>query len=260
MEISFSKYQGAGNDFIMINGFENKDYEFLNQDAIELLCDRRFGIGGDGLIMIKPTLRNDFEMLYYNADGLVGSMCGNGGRCSFRFAYDIKKIGEQAIFLASDGTHTAFLNNDGMISLQMKDVAIIKDIEANTYELNTGSPHIVQIVEDLTQIDLVTEGRKIRNSAPYKEEGINVNFMEVFPDHIRVATYERGVENETYSCGTGVTAAALVAMRMGLFSDKVEVLTKGGILFVTAKMTPAIISDIWLTGPAQFVYKGSITL
>lgn len=260
MEISFSKYQGAGNDFIMINGFENKDYEFLNQDAIELLCDRRFGIGGDGLILLKPSLRNDFEMVYYNADGLPGSMCGNGGRCSFRFAHDIKKIGEQALFSASDGAHSAFLNEDGTVSLQMKDVDTIKNIDANMYELNTGSPHIVRIVEDLTLVDLLREGRKIRNSAPYKEEGINVNFMEVFPDHIRVATYERGVENETYSCGTGVTAAALVAMKNGLFKDKVEVLTKGGILFVTALKSSEGFNNIWLTGPAQFVYKGTITL
>jgi len=261
VEINFSKYQGAGNDFIMINGFEYDEYKSLTQHQIEILCDRRFGIGADGLIVIKPTPKYDFEMLYYNADGFPGSMCGNGGRCSFRFAQDIQIIGEKADFKASDGPHSAFLNSDGMISLQMKDVDQIKEIEHNFFELNTGSPHIVKIVADLSEVSVVNEGRAIRNSAPYIKDGVNVNFVQLFSDHMLVATYERGVEDETLSCGTGVTASALVAMKKGCFSEKVEVRTKGGILNVMAIMDKSgKMSNIWLTGPAVFVFEGCIEL
>jgi len=261
VEINFSKYQGAGNDFIMINGFEYDEYKSLTQHQIEILCDRRFGIGADGLIVIKPTPKYDFEMLYYNADGFPGSMCGNGGRCSFRFARDIQIVGEKADFKASDGPHSAFLNNDGLISLQMKDVDVIKEIDHNVFELNTGSPHIVKIVSNLDEVDVIAEGRAIRNSMAYIKEGINVNFMQLFSDHTKVATYERGVEDETFSCGTGVTASALVAIDKGYFSEKVEVRTKGGVLNVMAmKDKSGKMSNIWLTGPAVFVFEGCLEI
>lgn len=260
MDINFSKYQGAGNDFIMINGFEYDEYKSLTPHHVEMLCDRRYGIGADGLIVLKPTPKFDFEMLYFNADGFPGSMCGNGGRCSFRFAQDIQIVGEKADFKASDGAHTAYLNSDGMISLHMKDVNEIKVIEHNMFELNTGSPHIVKIVADLNEVDIVAEGRSIRNSLAYINEGINVNFVQLFPDHIQVATYERGVEDETFSCGTGVTASALVVMEKDYFTEKVEVRTKGGILNVMATMDKQEdkMSNVWLTGPAVFVFEGCL--
>ena len=259
-DLPFYKYQGAGNDFIMLDGF-SQNVDFLNHAQIAQLCDRRFGIGGDGLIIIQPTEGEyAFNMLYYNADGYPGSMCGNGGRCAFRFALDLQRVEEKAIFLAIDGSHEAIYNEDGTISLKMTDVTSIESTPDGSYVLNTGSPHYVKIVQYLDEVDVYKEGRAIRMSDAFVRDGINVNFVETSLDGIRIATYERGVEDETLACGTGVTAAAIVMMETGYFKGEVKVIAKGGNLSVKAIKDPETqrYESIWLTGPAKKVFEGKI--
>lgn len=260
MELPFYKYQGAGNDFIMVNGFDARFYADLDQPAVAMLCDRRFGIGADGLIVIRPAEEPfDFEMLYFNADGRPGSMCGNGGRCAFRFAMDLGLTGPRSEFLATDGPHEAFLTGTGDISLKMADVSGIRKIDDRNYTLNTGSPHYIRIVDDIDAVDVFKEGRSVRYNDEFTKEGINVNFIQICPEKIRIATYERGVEDETLACGTGVTAAALVAMELGYFRDQATLEAKGGRLSVTAHKNTVTgrYESIWLTGPAEMTFKGA---
>ncbi|MCO6460856.1 MAG: diaminopimelate epimerase [Saprospiraceae bacterium] len=261
-ELTFFKYQGAGNDFIMIDGFA-ADTAFLTQPKIEWLCNRRFGIGADGLIILRQTVEKyDFEMLYYNADGFPGSMCGNGGRCAFQFASDLQLIKEHSEFIAVDGPHTAYREKNGNVSLRMIDVSAIEQNGEGDFILDTGSPHFVRIVDNLSETDVVTLGRQIRQSERFRQQGINVNFIQIMNDGIKIATYERGVEDETLACGTGVTAAALVVMQNGHFRDRVNVEAKGGRLSITAYKNPATghFENVWLTGPATRVFTGMITV
>lgn len=261
MELSFYKYQGAGNDFIMVNGF---DVELRpNRQLVASLCDRRFGIGADGLIVIRPAEADfDFEMVYYNADGGQGSMCGNGGRCAFRFALDLGIVGSVSEFLAVDGPHEALLTDTGLISLKMIDVNGIHNMDDKNFTLNTGSPHYIKIVDDIDAVDVFKEGRRIRYSDEFRKEGINVNFVQILSDGIRIATYERGVEDETLACGTGVTAAALVMMQLGYFDKQVSVKARGGDLWVSAIKDPqsGIYESVWLTGPAELSFKGVVAV
>ncbi|MBD0368998.1 MAG: diaminopimelate epimerase, partial [Flavisolibacter sp.] len=209
MHIHFYKYQGTGNDFIIIDNRDGQHH--LTHHQINKLCDRRFGVGADGLMLLNKHEKYHFEMQYYNADGREGSMCGNGGRCLVRFANDKKIIKDRYRFLATDGEHEAIIEPNGMVALKMKDVETIEE-ERNHFILNTGSPHYVIITDNVRHIDVHRKGSEIRYSAPFMEEGINVNFVEQGEenDRIFVRTYERGVEAETLSCGTGVTASALV--------------------------------------------------
>lgn len=253
--MKFYKYQGTGNDFVMIDN-RNDNFPKDNTKLIKHLCDRRFGIGGDGLILLENDDFSDFKMLYHNADGNESTMCGNGGRCIVAFAHFLDIFEDKTSFSAIDGLHEAEFKN-GIVKLKMIDVEGIKILN-NAYEINTGSPHYVQYVEDVENYDVYHNGNKIRNSHTYKEEGINVNFVSELPnDKLFVRTYERGVEDETYSCGTGVTAAALTFMQnKHLNSVRVKVL--GGELKVYAKFTEANISNIWLEGPAKQVFTGNI--
>lgn len=257
MNLEFHKYQGAGNDFIMV---DNRDLKFpsKNYELVKQLCDRRFGIGADGLILVQKSKQFDFEMLYYNADGFEGSMCGNGGRCAFAFAESLSLVKSKSVFLATDGPHEAF-RNATEISLKMKDVSGVEKISKD-YFLNTGSPHYVRFVDDVQKIDVVKEGRKIRYNARFKKEGTNVNFVEVGKNKLKVRTYERGVEDETLSCGTGVTAVALVAnlKKVNPKSSQFLIETLGGKLRVSFEnKAKEEYTSIWLTGPASFVYKGN---
>ncbi len=258
--IAFNKYQGTGNDFIII---DNR-IEVLKKDdhaVIKKLCDRRFGIGADGLILINRAEGFDFEMVYFNSDGFEGSMCGNGGRCAAQFAVRNKIAGTNILFKAIDGIHTA-LADDEIIKLKINDVKQ-PEIINNNYFINTGSPHYVIFVNDPDSLDVVNEGRKIRYSADFPEGGTNVNYVKAFSesDEIYVRTYERGVENETLSCGTGVTASAIAAVLTGHFvSSPVNVLTKGGRLIVDFKIHEDKITDVWLSGPATFVFAGEIVI
>jgi diaminopimelate epimerase len=258
MKISFYKYQGTGNDFILVDN-RSKTLTFTTEQ-VAALCHRRFGIGADGLILLEPEPGLDFKMVYFNSDGNESSMCGNGGRCIVAFAKHLGIISKEARFLAIDGIHEATVDENEIVSLKMQDV---KQVEAggDYYYLNTGSPHYVKVVKDVERMDVVAEGKKIRNSARFLEEGTNVNFIEKNDEHLFVRTYERGVEDETFSCGTGVTAAALVAAIAGMSTGKnsCSVKTKGGLLDVTfEKVLEQNFYNIWLKGPAVLVYTGTV--
>lgn len=256
MRIQFYKYQGTGNDFVIIDN-RNASLE-LTTKQINHLCDRRFGIGADGLMLLNTLDGYDFEMKYYNADGNESSMCGNGGRCLTRFAYDMGIHKTTYHFWATDGEHDAEMDEHGWIRLKMKDVDEVEEHHGDTV-LNTGSPHYIKSVQNIMELDIFTEGRNIRNSKDFITEGINVNFVEPENKHIIVRTYERGVEDETYSCGTGVTAAAIVFAHNEKGFNRVEVKTKGGNLAVEfEKINDQEFRNVWLCGPAEFVYKGEI--
>lgn len=260
MKINFFKYQGTGNDFIILDNRKG-EYNSLTQEQIIMLCDRRFGIGADGLMLLNTYPGYDFEMKYFNADGGESTMCGNGGRCLVQFAHDMGIIKTDYKFIAVDGEHDGSLNTDGTVSLKMQDVEEIREVDGH-YILNTGSPHFVEFCNDVNVLDVYKKGRDRRYSPAFKEQGINVNFVEQTdePDIIKVRTYERGVENETLSCGTGVTAAAIVAAHNETGFNHVEVLTPGGKLFVEFDKIGDSYRDVWLTGPATKVFEGVMEL
>jgi len=260
MKIDFYKYQGTGNDFVILDN-RDKKYDGLTRDQVEFLCDRRFGIGADGLMLLNTHPDYDFEMKYYNSDGRESSMCGNGGRCLTRFAHDIGILQSDYKFIAIDGEHEASINTDGTVALKMHDVEDVKYDRGN-FILNTGSPHFVTIANDVMHLDVFKKGRDIRYSDSFRDEGINVNFVQQTeePDKIIVRTYERGVEDETYSCGTGVTASALVCHHNDNGFNRVEVQTKGGELSVEYDKIGDSFKNIWLNGPAIKVFEGSIEI
>lgn len=256
MELRFTKYQGTGNDFVVI---DNREDVFPRNDLslIRRLCDRRFGIGADGLMLIQSSAEQDFRMIYFNADGSE-SLCGNGSRCSIHFANAIGLINDSTRFITTDGVHQAFLKN-GWVHFQLHDINHVVKKE-HDYFIENGSPHHVRIVKDIDQLDVVQEGREIRYAEDYKPGGTNVNFMEFKKGGgIKVRTYERGVENETLSCGTGVTAAAIVAALEGSTSP-VSIETKGGNLEVSFEREGDTFRHVYLAGPATKVYEGTIEI
>jgi diaminopimelate epimerase len=260
MTFHFYKYQGTGNDFILADNRKN-EYS-LTTDQIRRCCDRRFGIGADGLMLLNEKTGFDFEMKYYNADGKEGSMCGNGGRCMAKFAYHLGIHREVYRFLASDGIHEAEIDTDGIVSLKMKDVKIINKFHSD-FILDTGSPHYIKMVTNVMDLDVFKKGYEIRHSKEFEEEGINVNFVEQLneADKIIVRTFERGVEDETFSCGTGVTAAALVCYHNENGFNDVEVKTLGGTLTVEFdRVDDNRYENIWLCGPAEKAFEGTIEL
>jgi diaminopimelate epimerase len=254
MKLNFFKYQGTGNDFIMVDNRKDP-FDTKNNALIKQLCDRRFGIGADGFILLEDHLdpAYDFQMVYFNSDGNPSSMCGNGGRCIVQFAHDMGVIKKETTFLAVDGEHDAFIK-DNLIHLKMSDVSEVEN-NKDHYYLNTGSPHYVQQVKNIKDYAVFEEGKKIRNNQRFKKEGTNVNFIEKAGEKLWVRTYERGVEDETYSCGTGVTAAALVGSLEGMKSP-VDIMTLGGELSVSFEKQGNKFSNIYLIGPAKQVYSG----
>jgi diaminopimelate epimerase len=257
MIIHFSKYQGAGNDFIIINMMET-EFE-LSTEQIAKLCDRRFGIGADGLMTISKDAQSDFYMRYYNSDGYEGSMCGNGGRCIAKYAYTNKICGESTQFNAIDGNHNAVVI-DEKVSLSMHDVSDIKEYE-DGYFLNTGSPHFVKFVDSISEINVKDEGLKIANEPRFAPARTNVNFIDFNDGKWHIATFERGVEDETLACGTGSVAAAIVIhfTKKSAF-DKIKLIAKGGILEVFFKNKGTKYSDVILSGPAVHVFNGIVEI
>lgn len=256
MSLVFYKYEGTGNDFIIV---ENRNENIsLNKQQVKQLCDRRFGIGADGLILMNEKAGFDFDMLYYNADGNRGTMCGNGGRCLVKFAYDKGLRKTEYLFNAIDGPHQAALEDNGWVDLKMKDVDSVEISMFSDYILDTGSPHYVKPVSNVTNIDVVKQGRELRYSKRFADKGINVNFVELEEEgKIYVRTYERGVEDETLSCGTGVTASALMFAHNENGFNHVSVRTPGGNLAVEFDKTgETSFKNILLCGPANFVFKG----
>ena len=287
MSLAFVKYEGTGNDFILIDNREGIWQEFVSASIqtagsekalIAILCHPKFGSGADGLMLLQKKEGYDFEMVYFNSDGGKSSMCGNGGRCIAEWAFrlgigklaglidhaDVSNSEKILNFWATDGAHTAQqMSTPGWISLTMNDVDSILEQDSHCYELNTGSPHFVSIIsEDIQEIDLVAWAQGIRYNATYKEAGINVNAVNIINDsHIVMRTYERGVEGETLSCGTGVTAAALsLATMKSLGGGLIQVSTRGGDLSVAFSRSPAGFCNILLQGATKMVFEGVLPI
>ena len=257
---AFVKYHGTGNDFILV---DNREGTFsLSGDDITGLCHRRLGIGADGLMELLSSDTHDFRMKYYNADGREGTMCGNGGRCISAFAADLGIVGREARFTAIDGEHRAHIEKTEsvvwQVAVSLNDVTALEPFDEQSYVLDTGSPHFVRFVPDLEAIDVAEEGKKIRWDRHFRPEGINVNFVRRGASHLVVATYERGVEDVTLSCGTGVTAAAVAATaQAGDGEHTCNIRTAGGDLVVTFRKEKGGYRDIWLKGPARKVFEGT---
>lgn len=260
MNIKFYKYEGTGNDFIILDNRDGK-YDGVGADEAKKLCHRKFGVGADGLMLMNKKEGYDFEMIYFNADGSSSTMCGNGGRCMIQFAYDMGIHQYTYSFFAVDSKYVAEIENDKSIKLKMNDVNEVA-YHGGYSVLHTGSPHFVKFASDVENIDVVETGREIRYSKAFAENGINVNFVENTDENaIYVRTYERGVEDETLSCGTGVTAAALMAAHNPVGFNRVEVQTPGGKLSIEfTKIDEQHFENIWLCGPANQVYSGEIDI
>jgi len=264
MLLSFHKYQATGNDFIIIDDRERK-FDISNNSLIQKLCHRKFGIGADGLILLRNEKEVDFKMLYYNADGYEGSMCGNGGRCVTAFAHKLFPLKTEFKFIAFDGLHKSaikYLQNDGFIvKLEMQQVEAPQQI-GNDFLLNTGSPHYVKFVNDVALTEVLLEGRNIRNSGPFLRNGVNVNFVEINQQVLTMRTYERGVEDETLSCGTGATAAAIAAFwGKKIENNSVEIHTKGGNLNISFDASEKdLFTSVYLTGEATPVFEGKMQI
>lgn len=260
MKITFYKYQGTGNDFVII---DNRNLFFPKNDTklINFLCDRRFGIGADGLMLLENDNSSDFKMVYYNSDGNESSMCGNGGRCLVAFAKQMGVIADKTTFIAVDGLHHASIDVNNIVSLQMIDVDKVNATSEYVF-LNTGSPHHVQLVEDLKIFDVKNEGAKIRYGELYGKAGSNVNFVcQVGENEFSIRTYERGVEDETLSCGTGATAVAIAMKDLGkATSNEITINVEGGQLKVSFDQDDTSYKNVHLIGPAQFVFKGEIEI
>lgn len=259
MIANFWKYHGAGNDFVIL---DNRDgaYNGLSILQLRFLCHRHFGIGGDGVMMLQDHSGADFEMRYFNANGREGSMCGNGGRCIAAFAKRMGLIEDKTRFMAVDGIHEAKLLTDSWVELKMNDVSQIE----RGYDfavLDTGSPHYVKYTDGLDDLDVVKEGRSVRYNDRFKKKGINVNFIQYGADALHIRTYERGVEDETLACGTGITAAAIVAAGNQNTAYNIPVKANGGQLEVRYdKKDDQHYENIWLCGPAVFSFEGKIRI
>jgi len=260
MELEFYKYQGTGNDFVMIDNRSNT-FPKENTQLVAHLCDRRFGIGADGLILLDTDATSDFRMVYYNSDGNLSSMCGNGGRCLVAFAKKLNVIQNETTFMATDGLHHATVGADGIVSLQMIDVAEIKNTQDYSF-LNTGSPHHVQIVEDLQHFNVKENGAAIRYGNLYGQAGSNINFVKKIDETtFSLRTYERGVEDETLACGTGATAVAIAMNATGQTnSNEINLNVEGGKLAVSFDIEDGKYTNVFLKGPAEFVFKGTIQI
>ncbi|MFI5218868.1 MAG: diaminopimelate epimerase [Bacteroidia bacterium] len=266
MNLKFSKYHGTGNDFIIIDNRKNI-FDPKNLTLVKKLCDRRFGIGADGLILLNDSDKYDFRMDYFNADGNVGSMCGNGGRCIAAFARRLGIINIETAFDAIDGVHHARIEKyypetmSANVFLKMNDVRKIEHDDDFTF-IDTGSPHYVKFVDDPNGLNIIDEGKKIRYGERFRQNGVNVNFISFKDDTLLIRTYERGVEDETLSCGTGAVAAVLAAADKGLLNDKLHctLITRGGKLVVHFEKLTSGYENIFLEGPAAFVFDGEINI
>ncbi len=256
MKIEFYKYEGTGNDFIMIDNRSNS-FPKNNTNLIAKLCNRHFGIGADGVILLENDLETDFKMVYFNADGSE-TMCGNGGRCAVAFAKKLNRIDVKTNFIAFDGLHYAEIKND-IVSLKMIDVEDIR-IQENSVFAYTGTQHHVEMVKNIDEYPVFEKGKKIRNS--YEAPGSNVNFVEQINENtFRVRTYEKGVEDETLACGTGVTAVAIAMHKTNKTkSNYIHLPVEGGKLEVSFEDKNNRYTNVFLKGPAKFVFHGSIEI
>lgn len=256
MELHFTKYQGTGNDFILV---DDRDLSLTVSDTlVQKLCDRRFGIGADGLILIQNHPKHDYRMVYFNSDGSQ-SLCGNGSRCAFAFAQSLGIVKDKGTFETTDGVHQIKIENN-LIHFQLFDVDKVEQINDNEWFVNTGSPHHIVISDNVESEEIVLKGREIRNLPNYsRHNGTNVNFAQLLQDKVKIRTYERGVEDETLSCGTGATAVGIMSGKLG-FKSPVHIQTQGGTLLVSYNQNDNSFTDIWLAGPAEKVFEGSVEI
>ena len=257
MSIPFTKYHGTGNDFIMVDQTVHHWIQPDNRSLVARMCDRHFGIGADGLILIQSTGEADFQMIYFNADGGVGTLCGNGSRCAVHFARTLGVAFTRHQFLAADGIHAFSQDERDWIGIHMAD-PLIQSSTLETYLIDTGSPHFIRFMDELTTIDVVQEGRAIRNR-PEFPQGINVNFVQWADGRLRVKTYERGVEDMTLSCGTGATASSIALALKNQYrgEQSIPVDVPGGSLEIRFREQHATFTEVWLWGPATPVFTGS---
>lgn len=257
----FYKFHGTGNDFILIDGFNFNPV--LTPNKIKEACDRHFGIGADGIIIIVPSEVSDFEMIYYNSDGSKATMCGNGARCAAAFSQILELASSEIKFIAGDGNHTALVEKtteaEWEVEISIRDVEFPRKVDENKWYINTGTHHLVTIVDNVNSINLMHEGPVLRNDIRFQPQGVNVNWVAISPGYINVRTYEKGVENETLSCGTGVTASALVAGNL-TFDTSWKVETKGGLLSVNFSIQDEIFTGIKLKGPVKLVFTGETNI
>ena len=261
MKATFYKYQGAGNDFVVVAN--TNVLPFLDQGKIAQICDRRFGIGADGFIILNSDpSQGDVEMIYYNSDGRLSSFCGNGSRCTAQCAHVLGLAGISFVLKASDGLHHAKIINDEMVAVSMLVKDQVTGLENDEYFVDTGSPHLISLKDDIKSIDVNLEGKKIRNRPQFKAEGVNVNFVKQLSSYsIEMRTYERGVEAETLSCGTGVTAAAIVNSFLGNFEERSQdINTPGGQLKVELSKSEDPLKEVLLIGPAVKVFTGTLEI
>ena len=263
MKILFEKYHGTGNDFIMLDNRTGL-YASISEKQVEFLCNRHFGIGADGLILLEKEADIDFKMVYYNSDGRISSMCGNGGRCIVAFAKSMGIMQNETRFIAIDGMHEATVESENpvVVKLKMKNVDEVEQIGEDLF-LNTGSPHYVRFVNNTLETDVLGEGRRVRNSDRFKKDGTNVNFVQTLNDRLIVRSYERGVEDETLSCGTGIVASALASVSSGKIKQEsgfIKIKALGGSLKVHFEKAGNGFKNIWLEGEATYVFKGEIEI
>lgn len=253
MEVDFYKFQGTGNDFIMIDDRE-ESFDMNDESLIKSLCERRFGIGADGLILLRNHENYSFEMIFFNSTGAKSTFCGNGGRCVLSFAHFLEIFEEKCEFMAFDGVHEGSVKGD-MVSLKMVDVTEV-NVREDSVVLDTGSPHLVKVVENVKSINVMNKGKKLRFSNEFGDYGINVNFAEV-NDGISIRTYERGDEIESLSCGTGSVATAIALYEIEKIDNtNVSINTTGGTLEVSFQHDGKSYVNIWLSGEASMVYSG----
>ena len=259
MKIDFFKYEGTGNDFVIIDN-RGLTFQKKNKSLIQNICDRKKGVGADGLILLENHDELDFSMIYFNADGSESGFCGNGSRCITHLSNNLNIINDNAKFNAIDGIHESKITN-GRISVKMNDILKSEIFKYNdkysTTFVDTGSPHLIRIYENIDSIDIVKEARELKLIYSEYTDGLNINFCQISDSKIKLRTYERGVEDETLSCGTGAVASAVFLKDSGLVSnDKVEILMKGGLLCVELNKEKNLFSDIWLSGEVNMVFKG----
>ena len=260
MKFNFDKYQGAGNDFIIIDDrlsiFPKENASIINQ-----LCNRHMGIGADGLILVQNSSHGDFKMIYFNSDGKLGSLCGNGARCVFAYARSLNIVKNKGVFEAADGLHFASMKKDNLVSLDMNDITNISKIGDSLF-INTGSPHHLELVEDISKINVNDQGAAIRFGEPYLDFGTNVNYIEMLDKNtFKIRTYERGVEKETLSCGTGAVAASVGVHFMGLTqSTSINIHALGGMLKTVFTTSLGRYSEIKLIGPTEFIFSGNFEI
>ena len=257
MLVNFYKYQGTGNDFVIID-LRSNNFQ-LTENNIKTICNRKFGIGSDGLMIMKNHNDYDFEMKFFNPDGSE-SFCGNGSRCAVLYSFHHGLIQRKCTFLTNDGVHKASVKKDEIVRVSIRRPQEFNELKNDSFEINTGSPHFIQFMSNINKLDFLTYCKSIRNNKKYKKNGININLVEERNSNLMMRTFERGVENETLSCGSGVTAAAIAFGYRKTNINKVHVQTPGGDLTVEFKMNKSTFSEIYLSGPSSFVYKGELNI